>query len=401
MINNEYSKSELFEKSYYSHLNRLKDESNQLLENTKAKYIIIFSGIHHYPYMDDNSYPFKANPYFIRWLPLLRHPNCYIIHELDKKPKLIYFQEKNFWHKTVEDPNSYWVKFFEIKIVHELDKITSLLPLNKKECILITNNQNNDQHSHEIKNINPANVINSLNYSRTIKSEYEIECLRAASRRAVKGHRCAEKKFKEGDHYSGAPALLSQFVDSPIINAGDGSHEHPSQALLDLLTIRSQKGDLEGLKVAIVGDISHSRVARSNIQAMQTMGIKVRVVGPPTLIPAEFERLGVDVSYNLREAIKDVDVVMVLRVQLERQKQGFLSSLREYSNYFCLTSESLANARDDILIIHPGPVNRGVEISLDVMESHRSLILNQVTNGVAIRMALFYLILGENNANPN
>ena len=118
MINNEYSKSELFEKSYYSHLNRLKDESNQLLENTKAKYIIIFSGIHHYPYMDDNSYPFKANPYFIRWLPLLRHPNCYIIHELDKKPKLIYFQEKNFWHKTVEDPNSYWVKFFEIKIVH-------------------------------------------------------------------------------------------------------------------------------------------------------------------------------------------------------------------------------------------------------------------------------------------
>ena len=198
MINNEYSKSELFEKNYYSHLNRLKDESNQLLENTKAKYIIIFSGIHHYPYMDDNSYPFKANPYFIRWLPLLRHPNCYIIHELDKKPKLIYFQEKNFWHKTVEDPNSYWVKFFEIKIVHELDKITSLLPLNKKECILITNNQNNDQHSHEIKNINPANVINSLNYSRTIKSEYEIECLRAASRRAVKGHRCAEKKFKEG-----------------------------------------------------------------------------------------------------------------------------------------------------------------------------------------------------------
>ena len=202
-------------------------------------------------------------------------------------------------------------------------------------------------------------------------------------------------------HYSGAPALLSQFVDSPIINAGDGLHEHPSQALLDLLTIRSQKGDLEGLKVAIVGDISHSRVARSNIQAMQTMGIKVRVVGPPTLIPVEFERLGVDVSYNLREAIKDVDVVMVLRIQLERQKQGFLSSLREYSNYFCLTSESLAKARDDILIIHPGPVNRGVEISLDVMESHRSLILNQVTNGVAIRMALFYLLLGENNANPN
>ena len=201
--------------------------------------------------------------------------------------------------------------------------------------------------------------------------------------------------------YSGAPALLSQFVDSPIINAGDGSHEHPSQALLDLLTIRSQKGELEGLKVAIVGDIRHSRVARSNIQAMQTMGIKVCVVGPPPLIPTEFKYLGVEVSHNLREAIKDVDVVMVLRIQLERQKQGLLSSLREYSNYFCLTQESLDKARNDILIIHPGPVNRGIEISLDVMESKHSLILNQVTNGVAIRMALFYLLLGEKNANPN
>ena len=201
--------------------------------------------------------------------------------------------------------------------------------------------------------------------------------------------------------YSGAPALLSQFIDSPIINAGDGSHEHPSQALLDLLTIRSQKGELEGLKVAIVGDIRHSRVARSNIQAMQTMGIKVCVVGPPPLIPAEFKYLGVEVSHNLRESIKDVDVVMVLRIQLERQNQGLLSSLREYSNYFCLTQESLDKARNDILIIHPGPVNRGIEISLDVMESKHSLILNQVTNGVAIRMALFYLLLGEKNANPN
>ena len=200
---------------------------------------------------------------------------------------------------------------------------------------------------------------------------------------------------------SGAPALLSQFVNSPIINAGDGSHEHPSQALLDLLTIRSHRGDLEGLKVAIVGDISHSRVARSNIKAMQTMGMKVRVVGPPPLIPVGLERLGVEVSHNLIEAIKEVDVVMILRIQLERQNQGLLSSLREYSNYFCLTSEALAKARDDVLIIHPGPVNRGVEIALDVMEGPRSLILNQVTNGVAIRMALFYLLLGENNANPN
>jgi aspartate carbamoyltransferase catalytic subunit len=200
---------------------------------------------------------------------------------------------------------------------------------------------------------------------------------------------------------SGVPELLSQFIDSPIINAGDGSHEHPTQALLDLLTIRSHKGDLEGLKVAIVGDINHSRVARSNIQAMQTMGMKVSVVGPPQLISPEFKRLGLQVSHNLTDAVKDVDVVMVLRIQMERQNQGLLSSLREYSNYFCLTSTSLAKARDDILIIHPGPVNRGIEISLDVMESSRSLILNQVNNGVAIRMSLFYLLLGENNASPN
>jgi aspartate carbamoyltransferase catalytic subunit len=240
-----------------------------------------------------------------------------------------------------------------------------------------------------------ADVINiSGSTSSTVKGENLIDTARNLEAMnpdiLVVRHQC-----------SGAPALLSQFVNSPIINAGDGSHEHPSQALLDLLTIRSHRGDLEGLKVAIVGDISHSRVARSNIKAMQTMGMKVRVVGPPPLIPVGLERLGVEVSHNLIEAIKDVDVVMILRIQLERQNQGLLSSLREYSNYFCLTSEALAKARDDVLIIHPGPVNRGVEIALDVMEGPRSLILNQVTNGVAIRMALFYLLLGENNANPN
>ncbi len=240
-----------------------------------------------------------------------------------------------------------------------------------------------------------ADVINiSGSTSSTVKGENLIDTARNLEAMnpdiLVVRHQC-----------SGAPALLSQFVDCPIINAGDGAHEHPSQALLDLLTIRSKKGKLEGLKVAIVGDINHSRVARSNIKAMQTMGMKVCVVGPPPLIPKDFESLGVEVSHNLREAVKDVDVVMVLRIQLERQNQGLLSSLREYSNYFCLTSESLANSKDDILIIHPGPVNRGVEIALDVMESSRSLILNQVTSGVAIRMALFYLLLGENNADPN
>ncbi len=200
---------------------------------------------------------------------------------------------------------------------------------------------------------------------------------------------------------SGAPALLAQYVKSPVINAGDGAHQHPTQSLLDLLTIREHKGTLKGLKVAIVGDIAHSRVARSNIHAMKTMGMQVRVVGPPPLIPIGIEHLGVEVCYDLSKGIRDVDVIMILRIQLERQNQGLLSSLREYSNYFCLTQDRLVNVSDEVLIIHPGPVNRGVEIALDVMEGPRSLILNQVTNGVAVRMALFYLLLGESDANSN
>jgi len=200
---------------------------------------------------------------------------------------------------------------------------------------------------------------------------------------------------------SGAPSLISDFVNCPVINAGDGMHEHPTQSLLDLLTIREHKGTLKGLKVAIVGDITHSRVARSNIQAMQTMGMKVKVVAPPTLIPVEIEKMGIDVCYDLGQGIKDADVIMILRIQLERQNQGLLSSLREYSNYFCLTANHLSKVSDDTLIIHPGPVNRGIEISLDVLEGPRSLILNQVTNGVAVRMALFYLLLGESDANAN
>ena len=240
-----------------------------------------------------------------------------------------------------------------------------------------------------------ADVINiSGSTSSTVKGENLIDTARNLEAMnpdiLVVRHQC-----------SGAPALLSQFIDCPIINAGDGAHEHPSQALLDLLTIRSQKGELSGLNVAIVGDITHSRVARSNIKAMHTMGMKVKVVGPPPLIPFDFERFGVEVSHDLAQAVQDVDVIMVLRIQLERQNQGLLSSLREYSNYFCLTSGVLAKACDDVLIVHPGPVNRGIEIALDVMEGPRSLILNQVTNGVALRMALFYLLLGEKNANPN
>ncbi|MZG53674.1 MAG: aspartate carbamoyltransferase catalytic subunit [Nitrospinae bacterium] len=240
-----------------------------------------------------------------------------------------------------------------------------------------------------------ADVINiSGSASSTVKGESLIDTARNLEAMnpdiLVIRHNC-----------SGAPALISQFINCPVINAGDGAHEHPSQSLLDLLTIREHKGTLKGLKVAIVGDITHSRVARSNIRAMQTMGMEVKVVGPPTLIPVGIEELGVEVCYDIGEGIRDADVIMVLRIQLERQNQGLLSSLREYSNYFCLTEKHLSNVSNDTLIIHPGPVNRGIEIALDVMEGPRSLILDQVTNGVAVRMALFYLLLGESDANPN
>ena len=200
---------------------------------------------------------------------------------------------------------------------------------------------------------------------------------------------------------AGAAELISHFTESSIINAGDGAHEHPTQSLLELLTIQEHKGSLEGLRVVIVGDIAHSRVVRSNIFAMKTMGMDVRLVGPPTMIPFEIERLGVEVSHNLAEAIRDADVIMMLRIQTERQNRFLLPSLREYSNLFCLTSEKLERAPEDILIIHPGPVNRGVEIALDVMQDKRSLILDQVTNGVAIRMALMYLLLGGSDNGLN
>ena len=200
---------------------------------------------------------------------------------------------------------------------------------------------------------------------------------------------------------SGAAEMISQFIECPIINAGDGYHEHPTQALLDLYTIRESKRNLEGLNVVIVGDIAHSRVVRSNIYAMKTMGMNVKLIGPPTMIPLEIEKMGISVSYYLEDAIPNADVIMILRLQKERQSKYLLSSIREYSNLYCLTSKFLEKAKDDVLIFHPGPINRGIEISLDVMQSDRSLILNQVTNGVALRMALMYLVLGGNNDRTN
>ena len=200
---------------------------------------------------------------------------------------------------------------------------------------------------------------------------------------------------------AGAAELAARHLKNPVINAGDGYHEHPTQALLDLMTIREHKKDLEGLKVSIVGDIAHSRVARSNIYAMRTLGIDVSVVGPPTMIPVDIEKMGVKVFHNLEKGIKDADVIMMLRIQMERQNKTFFPTLREYSNLFGLNRQKLKKAKKDVLILHPGPVNRGIEISPDVIDGDHSVILNQVTNGVAIRMALMYLLLGLSDETVN
>ncbi len=193
---------------------------------------------------------------------------------------------------------------------------------------------------------------------------------------------------------SGAPHLLARLMRVPVINAGDGAHEHPTQALLDLFTVREKKGKLTGLKVAIVGDILHSRVARSNIHGFIKMGAEVHLAGPRTMMPAEIERMGIHWHESLLELIPDADVIMMLRIQLERQGGGFFPTLREYSRLFGLNLEVLKAAKPDVLIMHPGPMNRGVEISPEVADGPYSVILDQVTNGVAVRMALLYLLVG-------
>lgn len=194
---------------------------------------------------------------------------------------------------------------------------------------------------------------------------------------------------------SGAPHLLAQQLKSSVINAGDGFHEHPTQALLDLFTIREKKGRLEGLKVVIIGDITHSRVARSNIYGLTRLGANVCVAGPPALIPVDIESTGVSVYYNLTEAIKDADVIMVLRIQSERQGKNYFPGLREYASLFCLTAEKLRYAKDDVMVMHPGPINRGIEIAPEVADGLSSVILEQVTNGIAVRMATLFLLSNE------
>lgn len=193
---------------------------------------------------------------------------------------------------------------------------------------------------------------------------------------------------------SGSCHFLADIMDAPVINGGDGMHEHPTQGLLDMFTMKERKGSLEGLRVAIVGDIFHSRVARSNIWGLRKMGAQVVVSGPPTLLPPEIERMGVKAAHRVEEALEGADVVMVLRLQLERQQRGLFPSAREYARFWGITRERLALAKPDALLMHPGPMNRGVEIASDVADSPQSTIEEQVTNGVAVRMAILYLLLG-------
>ena len=190
----------------------------------------------------------------------------------------------------------------------------------------------------------------------------------------------------------GAPTLLSRNINACVVNAGDGYCEHPTQGLLDVYTIRKLKGTLKGLKIAIVGDIAHSRVARSDMWAMTMLGAEVTFVGPPTLIPAQVERLPVKVSYSLDEVIEKVDVINMLRIQFERLGGNPFPSVREYSHYFGLTVERMKKAKPDIMVMHPGPINRGLEMESEVADGRNSVILQQVTNGVAVRMAVLFLV---------
>ena len=193
---------------------------------------------------------------------------------------------------------------------------------------------------------------------------------------------------------AGVPHLLARKLRASVINAGDGTNEHPTQALLDAFTIQEKKGGIEGLDIAIVGDIMHSRVAKSNIYSLTKLGAKIRLIGPPTLIPEEMKEIGVGVFHTMEKGLKDVDVVMMLRIQMERQGKGFFPSTEEYSKNWGLTPERLLLAKDDAIVMHPGPMNRGIEIASEIADGPQSVILEQVTNGLAVRMAVMYLLAG-------
>lgn len=193
---------------------------------------------------------------------------------------------------------------------------------------------------------------------------------------------------------SGAPQLLAKHINASVLNAGDGTHEHPSQGLLDMMTVLEHKGRIEGLKIAIIGDISHSRVAMSDIIGFTKMGARVHVAGPGTFMPPHIDKMGARVCSSVMEAVEDADVVMALRIQHERQNDSLIPSLREYARFYGVNNQLLKAARPDAIVMHPGPVNRGVEMNPDVVDGKRSVILDQVANGVAVRMALLYLVVG-------
>ena len=193
---------------------------------------------------------------------------------------------------------------------------------------------------------------------------------------------------------SGVPHLLAKHLNASVINAGDGTNEHPTQALLDAFTIQEKKGNIEGLTIAIVGDIMHSRVAKSNIYCLKSLGADVRLIGPPTLIPADITATGVSIFHNMEEGLKGVDVLIMLRIQMERQGKGFFPSTEEYAKNWGLTSERLSCAKEDVIVMHPGPMNRGIEIVSEIADGPKSVILEQVTNGIAVRMSVMYLLSG-------
>ncbi|MBN1441792.1 MAG: aspartate carbamoyltransferase catalytic subunit [Planctomycetes bacterium] len=230
-----------------------------------------------------------------------------------------------------------------------------------------------------------ADVINfSGETSSTVKGETLIDTARNIEAMGVDifiiRHRCA-----------GAAYRLAEVTSASVVNAGDGAHEHPTQALLDIFTIRQKKRRLEGLKVALVGDVAHSRVARSNIWGLQKLGAKVYAVGPPTLVPRGLSKLGVEVHYNLDEILSEIDCFNMLRIQTERQDAGLFPTTREYASLFGLNRERMRRLKPDALILHPGPINRGVELTAEVADGPQSVILNQVTNGLAVRMAALFL----------
>ncbi len=232
----------------------------------------------------------------------------------------------------------------------------------------------------------------NISTSSTTKGETLIDMVRNIQAMApdilVVRHSCA-----------GVPQLLSRHINACVINAGDGAHEHPSQALLDMLTVQEHKGDIAGLQVAIIGDISHSRVAISNFIGFTRMGAEVRVAGPGTFLPQGLDQFGVRVCRSITEALAGADVVITLRIQKEREKDSLIPSLREYSRFYGINEKVLQRAQPDAIVMHPGPVNRGIELAPEVADGKRSVILDQVSNGVAIRMALLYLVLGGDRAN--